>query len=58
MINPNHTIFGLNDGGQDPQAIVTYKGGIVIPEITVTPKGNYTINTYDNIKILPKNERK
>lgn len=54
MENPNHTIFGLNDGNQDPQAIVTYKKGIVIPEITVTPNGNYTVNTYDNIKILPK----
>lgn len=47
---PNHTIFGLADGGQDPQATVTYKGGVVIPEITVTPKERYVMNQYDNRK--------
>lgn len=50
MNNPNHTIFGLADGGQDPQAVVTYKGGIVLPEITVTPKSKYVMNPYDNRK--------
>ena len=55
METPNYTLFGLNDGNQDPQAILTYKNGIVIPEITVTPNGNYIYNPYDNIKIhLPK----
>ena len=47
--NPNYTLFGLNDGGQDPQAVLTYKGGIVLPEITITPKENYIFNPYDNI---------
>ena len=41
MENPNYTLFGLNDGGQDPQAVMTYKGGVVLPEITVTPKKKY-----------------
>lgn len=49
--NVNHTLFGLNDGGQDPQAVLTHKGAIVLPEITVTPNGNYIHNTYDNIKM-------
>lgn len=49
MQDPNYTLYGLNDGGQDPQAIMTYKGGIVLPEITITPKGNYVYNSYDNI---------
>lgn len=47
--DPNYTLYGLNDGGQDPQAVMTYKGGIVLPEVTVTPKGNYIYNSYDNI---------
>lgn len=46
----NHTLFGMSDGGQDPQAIMTYGNSIVLPEITVTPNGNYVHNTYDNIK--------
>lgn len=54
MENPNYTLFGLNDGGQDPQAIMTYKGGIVLPEITITPKESYIMNPYDNIKIFDK----
>ena len=54
MQNPNYTLFGLNDGGQDPQAILTYKGGIVLPEITVTPKENYVFNPYDNIILHQK----
>lgn len=51
MESPNYTLFGLNDGGQDPQAVMTYKEGIVLPEITVTPKRNYIYNSYDNINI-------
>ena len=51
MENPNYTLFGLNDGGQDPQAVMTYRGGVVLPEITVTPKKNYIHNPYDNINI-------
>lgn len=52
MNNPNHTLFGLVDGGQDPQAVLTYKGGIVLPELTVTPKKKYVHNTYDNIHLI------
>lgn len=52
--NVNHTLFGLNDGGQDPQATMTYREGVVLPEITVTPKGNYIYNSYDNINIIPE----
>lgn len=51
MQDPNHTLFGLADGGQDPQAILYYKKGIVLPEITVTPKENYIHNSYDNLKL-------
>lgn len=51
MENPNYTLFGLNDGGQDHQAVMTYKGGVVLPEITVTPERNYIYNPYDNINI-------
>lgn len=52
MNDPNYTLFGLNDGGQDPQAVMTYKGGIVLPEITVTSDGKKHIyNSYDNINI-------
>ena len=52
MNDPNYTLFGLNDGGQDPQAVMTYKGGIVLPEITVTSDGKkYIYNSYDNINI-------
>ena len=54
MENPNYTLFGLNDGGQDPQAVMTYKGGVVLPEITVTPKKKYIYNSYDNINIYAK----
>lgn len=54
MQSPNYTLFGLNDGGQDPQAVLTYKGGAVIPEITVTPNGNYVENPYDNIIMRQK----
>ena len=54
MENPNYTLFGLVDGGQDPQAVMTYKDGVVLPEITVTPKESYIMNPYDNIKIFDK----
>ena len=54
MENPNYTLFGLVDGGQDPQSVMTYKGGVVLPEITVTPKESYIMNPYDNIKIFDK----
>lgn len=49
--DPNYTLFGLVDGNQDPQATMTYKNSIVLPEITVTPKGNYVYNSYDNRNI-------
>lgn len=49
--DPNYTLFGLNDGGQDPQATLIYDGGIVLPEITVTPNGKYINNSYDNIRL-------
>ncbi len=51
MEDPNYIMFGMADGDQDPQAIMTYNGGIVLPEITVTPKGNYIHNSYDNLNI-------
>lgn len=57
MENPNYTMFGLTDGDQDPQAILTYKGGVVLPEVTVTPKGNYFYNPYDNIRLHIKSEK-
>ena len=50
MEDPNFILYGLNDGGQDPQATMTYREGIVLPELTVTPKDNYIYNSYDNIK--------
>ena len=55
LADPNYIFFGLNDGGQDPQAILKYKDTYVIPELTVTPKGNYINNSYDNIRIHFKN---
>ncbi len=55
MEDPNYTLFGLNDGGQDPQAILRYKDSYVLPEMTITPKDSYIYNSYDNIKLhLPK----
>ena len=51
LADPNYIFFGLNDGGQDPQAILKYKDTYVIPELTVTPKGNYINNSYDNIRL-------
>lgn len=53
MENPNLTLFGLADGN-DPQATMIYKGGIVLPEITVTKdNNNYIDNTYDQYKFYP-----
>lgn len=54
LADPNYIFFGLNDGGQDPQAILKYKNTYVIPEFTVTPKGNYINNSYDNIRLYFK----
>ena len=51
LADPNYIFFGLNDGGQDPQAILKYKDTYVLPELTVTPKGNYINNSYDNIRL-------
>ena len=51
LADPNYIFFGLNDGGQDPQAILKYKDTYVFPEFTVTPKGNYINNSYDNIRL-------
>lgn len=56
--NPNYTMFGVVDGQQDPQATLTYNGSIVLPEITVTPSGNYIYNPYDNINILMNKYRR
>lgn len=46
----NYTLFGMYDGGQDPQATLYYNQGVVLPEVTVTPKESYIHNPYDNIK--------
>lgn len=53
MKNPNLTLFGTADGDQDSQATMIYKGGVVLPEITVTPTQRYIDNSYDQIKIYP-----
>lgn len=53
MQNPNLTLFGTADGDQDSQATMIYKGGVVLPEITVTPTQRYIDNSYDQIKIYP-----
>lgn len=59
MQNPNLTLFGTADGNQDSQTTMIYKGGVVLPEITVTPKqGRYIDNTYDQIKIYPNTIKK
>ena len=55
LADPNYIFFGLNDGGQDPQAILKYKDTYVIPELTVIPKGSYINNSYDNIRLHFKN---
>ena len=59
MQNPNLTLFGTADGNQDSQTTMIYKGGVVLPEITTTPKqGNYIDNTYDQIRIYPNTIKK
>lgn len=59
MQNPNLTLFGTADHNQDGQTTIIYKGGVVLPEITVTPKqGRYIDNTYDQIKIYPNTIKK
>lgn len=59
MQNPNLTLFGTADGNQDSQTTMIYKGGVVLPEITVTPKqGRYIDNTYDQVKIYPNTIKK
>lgn len=59
MQNPNLTLFGTADGNQDGQTTMIYKDGVVLPEITVTPKqGRYIDNTYDQIKIYPNTIKK
>ena len=47
--DPNYVLFGLADGEQDPQAIITYNKGVVLPEFTVTPNSTYIYNSYDNM---------
>lgn len=55
----NLTLFGTADHNQDGQTTMIYKGGVVLPEITVTPKqGRYIDNTYDQIKIYPNTIKK
>ena len=59
MQNPNLTLFGTADNNQDGQTTMIYKSGVVLPEITVTPKqGRYIDNTYDQIKIYPNTIKK
>ena len=53
MKNPNLTLFGTADGDQDSQTTMIYKGGVVLPEITVPPTQRYIDNPYDQIKIYP-----
>lgn len=48
--DPNYTLFGLQDNG-DGNTIMRYNGDVVMPELTVTPNGNYYDDTYNNIKI-------
>ena len=57
MKDPNYIMFGMADGGQDPQAVLTYKGAVILPEITVTPKSNYIHNSYDNRNIYLNTKR-
>ena len=59
MQNPNLTLFGTADGNQDGQTTMIYNSGVVLPEITITPKqGRYIDNTYDQIKIYPNTIKK
>ena len=54
MNNPNLTLFGTADGNQDSQTTMVYKGGVVLPEITVTPTQRYIDNPYDQFKLYLK----
>lgn len=54
----NYIYFGLNDGGQDPNVMLTHDGAIVLPEITITPDDSYIENTYDNIRLHYKKKRR
>lgn len=55
--DPNYILFGMNDGGQDPQAIMSYEEGIVLPETTITPESSYINNSYDNTHIIMKRKK-
>ena len=44
----NYILWGARDNG-DGNIIPIYKDTGIIPEVTVTPNGNYIKNTYDNI---------
>ena len=54
MNNPNLTLFGAPDNYPDGQTTMIYKGGVVLPEITVTPTQIYIDNPYDQYKIYIK----
>lgn len=54
MNNPNLTLFGAPDNYPDGQTTMIYKGGVVLPEITVTPTQAYIDNPYDQYKIYLK----
>lgn len=45
----NYTISGLIDNGDD-HVIPIYNGSYMLPEVTVTPDGNYVHDTYNNLK--------
>lgn len=49
----NKIIFGATDNG-DGQAVLTYKGSVVLPELTVTPNQRYVDDTYNNVKLFYK----
>lgn len=42
------------DNYPDGQTTMIYKGGVVLPEITVTPTQRYIDNPYDQFKIYLK----
>lgn len=56
MANPNYTLFGLIDNG-DADTTLRYNNSYVLPEVTVTPEGNYYDDTYNNIRIKPWDNR-
>lgn len=59
MNNPNLTLFGAPDNHPDGQTTMIYKGGVVLPEITITPdQKNYIDNPYDQIKIYTNTIKK